>query len=160
MDEANSPDWTAIRAAYESGEGSVEGLCKTHGVAKTALYIRRRRERWALRNRVDSSNPATRGNRRRVMVARFFEALEQQIHEIESSLQREAAQADTSATSRERAARTLSSLVRTLEKLFELDTSADPAAEARKEAAHRDIEGLRQALAERIARLGRERQDR
>ncbi len=159
MDEANSPDWNAIRTAYESGKDSVDSICKTYRIARTALYIRRRRERWAPRNRVDRSNPATRGYRRRVMVARFFEALERQIQDIESSLCHEAAQAETSATSRERAARTLSSLVRTLEKLFELDTGADPAAQARKEAAHRDIEGLRQALADRIARLGRERQN-
>jgi len=160
MDEANSPDWDAVRAAYEGGVGSIASLCAKFGIAKTALYKRRRHERWRPRNRVDRSNPATRTNRRRVMVARFFEALERQIHDVETSLRGEAAQADTSSASRERAARTLSSLVRTLEKLIELDTGADPAAQARKEAAHRDIEGLRQALADRIARLGRERQDR
>lgn len=159
MDEANSPDWNAVRAAYESGKGSVDGLCKKFRVAKTALYRRRRHENWLPRNRADGRGKATKPNRRRNMVARFFEALELQMRDIEINLKDEADPSDTSATSRERDARTLSSLVRTLEKLFELDTGADPAAIARKEAAHRDIEGYRQALAERIARLGREGKD-
>lgn len=159
MDEANRPDWTAVRAAYEDGKDSVDSLCKTFRVTRTALYQRRRREKWRPRNRVDRTSKFTRSNRRRVMVARIFEALEQQIGDIEISLRNEAGKTDSSAAGRERAARTLSSLVRTLEKLFELDTGADPAAEARKEAAHRDIEGLRQALAERIARLARHRPD-
>jgi len=163
MDEANSPDWTAVRVAYEAGAATVEDICRKHSVSPSAFYRKRKAEGWTPR-RPTAEAPATeaseidrRRRRRRGLVSRLFEALERQMREIESRIDGEAG--ERSAAGRERDARTLASLVRTLEKLLGLDTGSGGDATEREGAAHRDIEGLRRALAERIERLASSRAD-
>lgn len=84
-------------------------------------------------------------------MARLFDALERQMRDIKLRLDTGDPTAGASAAARERDARTLASLARTLEKLIEIDAGA-----SRSEGegtAHRDIEALRIALAQRIQRL-------
>lgn len=159
MNEANSRDWIAIRAAYEDRSVSVSDLCQRFRISKSRLYNRRRLESWPARRGHKTTDKKKSASRRQNMVTRFFETLERQMRDIERSFDDDTGAAETSAAGRERDARTLSSLVKTMEKLIELDTGADPVAAARKEAAHRDIDGLRRALADRIARLAGRRPD-
>jgi len=153
MDEAKRRDWTAVRAAYERGEESIAEISRRFGVPTSTIYNRRDAEGWTTRQLKAPAPEKRSRKRRRQMVARFFETLARQMHDVEQSLAADPDGAETSSSGRERDARTLASLVRTLEKLVTLDTGPDKAAKARKDAAHRDIDGLREALAERIRRF-------
>ena len=173
------PDWVAVEAGYRDGVLTVGELCRRHGVSQRGLYRRARKYGWPLRrdrsgqnedqanaagkdglSRAPRSSRAPQPSRRR-LISRLFKTLETQMQSIEHRLNGQAEIVPQSAADRERDARTLSALVRTMEKLCELESADRRDLEAAKAAqAHvekdparfeRDIQDLRQALARRIA---------
>ena len=56
MDQGSDPDWVAIRAAVEAGEGTLKQIAARFGVTQKALEMRKYRGRWA--PRVSAADPA------------------------------------------------------------------------------------------------------
>ncbi|SFZ85888.1 hypothetical protein SAMN02983003_3060 [Devosia enhydra] len=130
---AAAVDWAAVRAEYEAGEELVREIIVRHGITRSQLDWRSRREAWATRQRgvrVD----------RGAMVGRLFRLLDRQTLAMEKMMSDE--------PDREMAA--LGKLVTTLEKLIEIDERTARKAPRRQSV---DAEGLRRKLAERIDRL-------
>jgi len=154
-------DWAALREAYVDGTQSISEICDRFKLTRSTLYARIRAEGWPLRcDRCDTAalfaQPASGAAgagpaRTERLVGRLFSALERQMSEIELRLNGSAR--DRDAAMRERDARTLSSLVRTLEKLRALDAAA-PNAGTAADARNLEPESvvrMRQAIARRLA---------
>lgn len=88
---------------------------------------------------------------------RLFKALERQMTDVEQRLCGDSA--GRGATERERDARTLASLVRTLEKLRSLDAATATQARSGQGDLEAKVVQLRQTLARRLARLAQLRGD-
>lgn len=135
-----TPDWEAIRAAYESGEDTVMAICRRFGVTRSALAYRARHDLWRMRNkRLGASGPA--------LLARTYRLLERQIHEMEKARD-PMGEMETGALHR---------VAATLEKLMEIERRETavqkPPAAVRPS---RDLEYLRAKIAARINDLERE----
>ncbi len=128
MTEADSGCWSEIRRSYTQTNEPVSAICDRFGISAGSLYSRARRESWPKRRQTrDAAKPAGLAGpaQRHELVARLYETLRQQMTAIEKRLQLMPDLDDTNATATaERDARTLSTLVRTLEKLIELQGDA------------------------------------
>jgi len=134
-----APDWEAIRAAYEGGEGTVIAICRRFRVTPSALAYRARRDLWRMRNkRLGASGPA--------LLARTYRLLERQIFEMEKAKD-PMGEMETGALHR---------VAATLEKLMDIERR-ETAVEKRQPAAppSRDLEYLRAKIAARIDELER-----
>ncbi len=146
-------DWDLIAALYADHSLPLREIARRCGVHKGTISKRAFREGW----------PA-RGSRRRtppqraeytVLIARMFRAIDRQMLEMEQRLETDPQQRN--AAERERDARTLTTLTRTLEKLRDLQ---DKAARSRAETGAgddgkeaRDTEEMRAELERRFTRL-------
>ncbi|MHA1523005.1 MAG: hypothetical protein ACTSY1_01215 [Alphaproteobacteria bacterium] len=173
------PDWVAVEAGYRDGALTVGEVCRRHGVSQRALYRRARKYAWPLRRGEAETGPPApckspgatshKPTSRQLLISRLFKTLETQMQSIEHRLNGQSGAVASSAADRERDARTLSALVRTMEKLCELESAAGPELQVAKAAQknvekdparfERDIEDLRQALARRIAGFTSSRDD-
>ncbi len=128
MTEADSGRWPEIRRAYIEANEPVSKICDRFGISTSSLYSRARGENWPRRKKagkaVKSSGLSGQAQQDE-LVARLYDTLRQQMTAIETRLQSMPDLDDNNATATaERDARTLSTLVRTLEKLTELQDSA------------------------------------
>ncbi|MFP4003313.1 MAG: hypothetical protein ACLFV8_06025 [Alphaproteobacteria bacterium] len=149
-------DWDLVATLYADHSVPLREIERRCGVARSTITSRAKREGWPAR-RPHRHNILHRP-KYRILINRMFRTLDRQMREIEQRLKAEAA-SGRSATARERDARTLSSLTRTLEKLGDLEKEAAAAvsAEAQSDAHDReetlDTEGMRAELEGRLARL-------
>ena len=154
MTDDITPDWEAIRGAYEAGKPTVAEICRRFGVRQTALYAKVRRECWPRRlSRIAArrTSPET----RLALVHRLFLRFEQQMAEADARRAKFGfGEADPVGAHE---ARTLAVLARTLEKLIEIeDTRTRPAGRGLSDAEPQDdaeVERIRAELARRIAGL-------
>lgn len=157
MQHQNTPDWAAIRRAYEADREPVARLSERHGVAVSALYWRARVEGWMRRveRRRLMRGPA---GRRRVMIDRLFGILEQEVQMIESALVR-AQQGDGVAAPAEgeRRLRSVASAMRALDKLIQFDQGQEEGKQESQNYTEADAERLRRDLARRLQHLRSER---
>jgi len=151
--------WAEIRRAYLAANEPVSILCRRFGISTGTLYRRARGENWPKRRQAKelafvTSLPGSAGQD--ALVARLYEALRLQMTAIEKRLQAMPDLEETNATTiAERDARTLSTLVRTLEKLIELQGDVSNGAEKTKHAgAELDAERFRVELIRRIEEFG------
>ena len=148
-------DWREVARVYAQSKLSFNQIAAKLGVTAATVRRHARADGWSPsassdvgpeRTRQTGRTPSTDLSR---MVVRLYSALDQQMTEIEERL----AMAST-ATERERDARTLNALTRTLEKLIELKqiadtTSASQAKEGKPESAAK----LRTEIERRLDKL-------
>jgi hypothetical protein len=157
MSDAEGPDWASVRSAYVDKRLTIAEICTKFGITLSRLYRRHRSENWPLRREQSPSarRLAARGQGRAGdLIGRLFDALERQMRDIEHRMN--GGQPGRVPADRARDARTLASLVATLEKLFELDRVRGAGSGSR--GTDSDVARLRQALARRIVRLGAQRE--
>lgn len=148
-----SPELIArVRQLYEESDMPVVDICKMLSVSRNTLHRRAKNMNWTLRNRNTARKGMRAASKHREVIARIRDVVEQEIGAIEaavSSVERQNLPADP-----ERAARTLASLVKTLNELKRLEQAAhtpEPQHDAQD-----DIDTLRQTLAQRLDRLAEE----
>jgi hypothetical protein len=152
MNDAARERWAAIRLAYEAGAASVKAICRSFHVTNWDLYAVAREQGWRMRGRATSAKIKAGAGDRRRLIEKLYQSLARQMRESEQDV------ADmTTESARERQARTLSSLTRTLEKLVELENGLDAADHGKKKRQRdkRAAEDLREHLAQKLLRLTR-----
>ncbi|MEO0618812.1 MAG: hypothetical protein AAFZ01_05975 [Pseudomonadota bacterium] len=175
----DTADWGAIREAYEGDALTVVQITSVFAVSTAALYARAKRDGWKQRRLrrargravAGVNDAAGQGDAPRVprslkgraawrgqMIVRLYEAMDRQLSEIEAS---QVDHASKSATDRERQARQMNVMMRSMEKLSEFEEhEARRTAEAKRSktkadaaAAPRDPESWREEIARRITRI-------
>lgn len=148
--KVKEPDWTKIRAAYEDVDVPLAETADKAGLNSQMLIARARREGWRPRTAPPKApapaaeltgaqiKPSSLATRLKRLIAREIETIEG-----ESAKKRDAMQ-------KERDARRLSSLVRSLEKLNDIKAAAKAKPGKKKE---EDGDELRTELQRRLARL-------
>jgi uncharacterized protein YjcR len=146
---AAAVDWVAARTRYERGDETVAAIAESLGVTPQGLTARARRDGWTLRRKGRPRAPATRET-----IARLKSLLQQRLAGLEGQLGALGEEA-TAATS-ERDIRAANTLVRTLEKVLELERK-DRTQRARQRKQHRRLDDAeREALAHKLEGLHRE----
>ena len=158
--------WREIARAYAEGAQTVAQICTQFSVTKGALYDRARIEGWPRRRdraHAQTVKAMTAGPDWDRVAIRLYGALERKISELEEVMFGSEEKFD--ASNRERDARTLNGLVRTFEKLREMDqrqavpdepgnaAAGGQGSQAGPTVAADDHADLRAELAARIARL-------
>ena len=139
MDETDDRppvDWAAVRVEYEAGKEPVLAICAKYGVTHGAINWRIKKELWTPRKTTSHVG-------RPQIIKRMFRVLELQLLALEGNM----------AQTGEKEVAVLGKLASTLEKLIDIDNAATAAAKPR--AQRKDIEELRNKLAQRIAQLKR-----
>ena len=140
--------WAAARRRYEDGRESVLAIAGEAGMTAQALTAKARALGWKLRR----ATPKSAGTRD--TIARLKNLLQQRLTDLESQIGAigEAASAATS----ERDIRAMNTLVRTLEKVLELERK-ERLQRSRQRKAQRHFDDVeRDALAEKFMALHRE----
>lgn len=144
-------DWAAIKRAWAEDKLTPKEIAAAYGLSYQKLSARARAEGWrkgesGREGNAEKQRPASTPG----LMKRLRQLLERQIEEIENTESEEGG-----AAARERDARTLSSLIRTMEKLLEMQREREARRRARNEERGEDAELLRGELARRLARLAR-----
>lgn len=148
------PDWTAIRAVWVAGAMPLAEMARAHDVPWQTIKARARREAWPAPGSAPVSpveaEPTAQGKRAsaRQLASRLRDLIEREIADIEIEKSGKRAAAD-----QERAARRLASLVRSLDKLNEIDHADKARRDARAAARATQEEDHRAELESRLARL-------
>lgn len=146
---AAAVDWARLRRDYEAGERPLAEIAGEAGINRQRLVLLARREGWKLRHPARTKAEATRET-----IRRLKSLLQNRLRELEAQIATLGAEA--TAASSEREIRSMNTLVRTLEKVLELERK-DRAARARRRKEHRQFDDAeREALALRLEALHRE----
>jgi hypothetical protein len=148
-DEASAGEllWQAARAEYEDPGQGLQAIAGRLGVTKYKLVSEARRRGWKLRG-AKKSNPSTRAT-----IQRFKELLQNRLAQLEGQIT--AIGEEVSAAANEREIRSANTLVRTLEKVLELERK-DRILRSRKIRRRRQIDdAVREEFARRISSLRR-----
>jgi hypothetical protein len=129
-------DWQAVRAEYESGQGTVAAISARHHTTPKTLHNRATAGGWLRRNTRLEIDRAS-------IIGRMFHLLERQMMQLEENMKEIG---DKEVT-------VLGKLASTLERLIDID-NADRGATAGK-VERQDMKELRHKLAQRIAQLKR-----
>ena len=141
--------WARVRERYENGIESVTAIAAEAGITRQALAARARSEGWKLRGYVGKRAQGTRAT-----LARFKALLQQRLSEFEAQIGTLSAEA--SAATSERDIRAMNTLVRTLEKVLELERKERARRIAKAKQDRRFDDAERVALAEKLEGLHRE----
>jgi TolA-binding protein len=151
-----APDglWAALRRRYETGKEAVSLIAAEAGLTAQALTARARAEGWKLRGTPRASPPSTRET-----IARFKALLQKRLADFEAEIAGLTAAAN--AATAERDIRAMNTLVRTLEKVLELERKERLRRKQQRKAERHFDDAEREALAQKLEGLHRElRQDR
>ena len=151
-DEPPGPvDWARIRQDYETGVKTVAALAAAAGLCSwQELAQRAKREGWKRRHPARPKAKNTRDT-----IGRLKQLLQQRLADLEGQIGHIGEQA--TAAESERDIRAMNTLVRTLEKVLELERK-DRAARAKRRRHRRDnLDAERDALSARLEALHRER---
>lgn len=144
--------WTSARGRYEAGREPVSAIARDLGLTPQALTARARADGWTLRSAVGRTKYNMRGT-----IGRFKSLLQQRLAELESQIGGIGEPA--SAVTGERDIRAINTLVRTLEKVLELERK-ERAQRSRQRKHHRQLDDAeREAFADKLAGLCRELRD-
>jgi hypothetical protein len=139
--------WQQARTGYETATTDLNAIAQALGISRYRLIAEARNRGWKLRSAKKSSTRAT--------IQRFKDLLQKRLAQLEGEMD-EIATAVASAAS-ERDIRPVNMLVRTLEKVLELERK-DRAARARKRKDRRKFDdAARDELARRLTALHNER---
>lgn len=145
--------WARVRERYEHGIEAVATIAADAGITRQALVARARQEGWKMRGYA----PAARSGRAqgtRATLARFKALLQQRLSEFEAQIGTLSAEA--SAATSERDIRAMNTLVRTLEKVLELERKERARRLAKRKHDRRFDDAEREALADKLMGLQRE----
>lgn len=126
-----TPDWVAIRRDYDAGGDTITDICERHGITRSTLQYRQRREHWPLRG-------SRHGTRQGTRIERLFAVLDKQLSKL----------ADARLGDKE--AQQLSELIKNFDKMTTMAESKDEAPPHQ-----RDIKDIRDKLAKRIDQFKR-----
>ena len=183
-EQAPSPDWAAIRHAFESGRVSIKTLLRRHHLTRSEFMAMKRRQNWQRTHYKTTSKagykpkpaaPAASADspkpdqRRTDLINRLYKVLEQKILEIETIMLTPLPETDIdqNASHAEKQAKTLAVLVTLFDKISALELAGQPPARRKADqitddADERDDENetnrIREDLARRLERLQSERQ--
>ena len=144
--------WARVRERYEHGIEAVTTIANEAGITRQALVVRARNEGWKLRG---YAKPwAARAQGTRATLARFKALLQQRLTEFEAQIGTLSAEAN--AATSERDIRAMNTLVRTLEKVLELERKERARRIARRKHDRRFDDAEREALADKLVGLQRE----
>ena len=149
-DEQSAGDllWQQAREKYEDPAKDLQSIAESLGINRSKLIVEARKRGWKLRTVTKSSGT-------RATIQRFKELLQKRLGELEGQLG-QIGEEVTSATS-ERDIRAVNMLVRTLEKVLELERK-ERAHRARKIKERRKFDdAARDELARRLTALHHER---
>lgn len=141
--------WARVRERYENGIESVTAIAAEAGITRQALAARARLEGWRLRGYMGKKTQGTRAT-----LARFKALLQQRLSEFEAQIGTLSAEAN--AATSERDIRAMNTLVRTLEKVLELERKERARRIAKRKQDRRFDDAERVALAEKLMGLHRE----
>jgi hypothetical protein len=141
--------WASARQRYEGGVDAVSAIAADLGITAQALTSRARRDGWRLRSGGSKKATGTRET-----IARLKGLLQQRLTDLENQIG--ALGEAATATSSERDIRAMNTLVRTLEKVLELERK-DRAQRGKQRKLTRDFDDAeREALADKLDGLRRE----
>jgi hypothetical protein len=141
--------WARVRERYEEGRESVTSIAADTGLTRQALTNRARSDGWRLRGQ-----PRRRPGGTRETLARFKALLQQRLSEFEAQIG--SLSAEASAATSERDIRAMNTLVRTLEKVLELERKERARRTSKRKLERRFDDAEREALAEKLMGLQRE----
>jgi hypothetical protein len=142
-------DWMEARRRYEAGKETVTAIARDLAISPQSLVGRARTEGWTPREA-----PAVKPAGTRATIARLKLLLQQRLLDLESQIG--ALGEAANAASSERDIRAMNTLVRTLEKVLELERK-DRAQRCRQRRHHRQFDDAeRAALADKLDGLRRE----
>jgi hypothetical protein len=147
--------WQGVRARYEDPSQNLKALADEIGVAPIKLSLEAKARGWTLRGAKTAPHLKTRphstSTSTRATLQRFKDLLQTRLGQLENQLT--ALGEDISTIANERDIRATNILVRTLEKVLELERK-DKSLRARKAAERRHLnDAERDELAQRIAHL-------
>jgi hypothetical protein len=135
--------WQQARTGYETTTTDLNAIAQALGVSRYRLIAEARSRGWKLRGTKNSSTRAT--------IQRFKDLLQKRLAQLEGEM--DAIVAEVASAASERDIRPVNMLVRTLEKVLELERK-DRAARARKRKERRKFDdAAREELARRIRGL-------
>jgi TolA-binding protein len=143
--------WASARQRYEAGAETVSAIARSLSVTAQALTARARREGWALRG---AAKPKAKSQSTRVTLARVKALLEQRLADFEAQIA--GLSAEASAATTERDIRAMNTLVRTLEKVLELERKERSRRKQQRDTDRRFDDAEREALADKLDGLSRE----
>ena len=143
--------WAAARKRYEDGREAVAAIAAEAGITAQALTQRARAAGWTLR-----TAPKAKAIGTRETIARLKALLQRRLSELEAQIGdvTEQATAETS----ERDIRAMNTLVRTLEKVLELERKERTQRKRQRNAGRQFDDAEREALADKLEGLARELQ--
>jgi hypothetical protein len=144
--------WARVRERYEHGIEAVATIASEAGITRQALACRARMEGWKLRGQGLARRGKAEGTR--ATLARFKALLQQRLTEFEAQIGTLSAEA--SAATSERDIRAMNTLVRTLEKVLELERKERARRTAKRKHDKRFDDAEREALADKLMGLQRE----
>lgn len=140
--------WASARRRYEDGSEPVSAIAADGSITPQALTSRARAEGWKLRT-VSKKRGSTRET-----IARLKALLQQRLAELEGQI--DALSGEASAATNERDIRAMNTLVRTLEKVLELERKERSQRTRRSKAQRQFDDAEREALARKLMGLRRE----
>lgn len=144
--------WARVRERYENGIEAVTTIAREAGITRQALTARARIEAWKMRGYAHVKRGRTQGTRQ--TLARFKALLQQRLSEFEAQIGTLSAEAN--AATSERDIRAMNTLVRTLEKVLELERKERARRIAKRKHDRRFDDAEREALADKLDGLQRE----
>jgi hypothetical protein len=144
--------WARVRERYEHGIEALASIASDAGITRQALVVRARSEGWKLRGYAKPWAAKAQGTR--ATLARFKALLQQRLTEFEAQIGTLSAEA--SAATSERDIRAMNTLVRTLEKVLELERKERARRIAKRKHDRRFDDAERDALADKLEGLQRE----
>lgn len=144
--------WARVRERYENGIEAVTVIARDAGITRQALTARARIEGWRMRGFALTKQKRAQGTRQ--TLARFKALLQQRLSEFEAQIG--SLSAEASAATSERDIRAMNTLVRTLEKVLELERKERARRIARAKHDRRFDDAERDALAQKLMGLQRE----
>jgi len=146
-----APDWAALRLRYEQAEETVAQIAESEGLSAQALSNKAKRLGWTMRAGNKAKSESTKQTLRRLkdIIQNRLRQLEGEIGKIGE---------EVNALSNERDIRSANTLVRTLEKVLELEHKERKQRVKHRQDKHRMDDAGRDELARRIESLGQEEQ--
>ena len=146
-----APDafWARVRKRYEEGREAVSTIAGEAGITRQALTNKARSEGWTLRGK-----PGPKPGNTADTLARFKALLQRRLSEFEAQIGSLSAEAN--AATSERDIRAMNTLVRTLEKVLELERKERARKSGKRKLSRRFDDAEREALAEKLMGLQRE----
>jgi transposase-like protein len=137
LNELTDQDWAAIQRAYETGQLSIQAICRHYNIPKSTLYTAVHQRGWTMRKALP---PAGRG----ALIDRLFRVLDRQITTLETTMTKNG----------DKEVSLLGNLAKTLEKLIEIE---DRERKGRKTPQNsREMAELQSRIAQRIDRISKQ----